>query len=264
VDRRTVRTRAALRAAILELAAQEDVSELSVVEVARRAGINRVTFYDHATSPAALLVAVLADELDQIRAALLDPEAAGSRTSASGATPDPLELVDRVARAVASHVERHAAIYERALVRASDDLPAADPHDDATAVGATLGAPLSTLLADHFTRTLETFLTGHPWLRPPAALRPTAPGVAPGATGHPDPGRPAGQVGGPAEASGAVGPAEAREVRAYARYVALGSVGALETWLASPAPRDPDFFPRVARAALPAWWTTPPQDAPTP
>jgi len=257
-----VRTRAALRAAILELAAQEDVSELSVVEVARRAGINRVTFYDHATSPAALLVAVLADELDEIRAALLDRDTTDSGVPA--AAPDPLDLVDRVARAVAAHVERHAAIYERALVRADDGASAADPHDDTTAVGATLGAPLATLLADHFTRTLETFLTRHPWLRPPAALRPTTPGVDPGTAGHPASGRPGREVGEAAEASAVVRPAEAREVRAYARYVALGSVGARETWLASPAPRDPDFFPLVARAALPAWWTTPPQDAPAP
>ncbi|MFC8733716.1 TetR/AcrR family transcriptional regulator [Luteimicrobium sp. NPDC057192] len=262
MDRRTVRTRAALRAAILELAAQQDVSELSVVEVARRAGINRVTFYDHATSPAALLVAVLADELDQIRAALLEPDVAGGGEPA--ATPDPLELVDRVARAVAAHVERHATIYERALVHERDAGPRTDPHGDETVVAATLGAPLSTLLADHFTRTLETFLTRHPWLRPPESLRPTTPGVAPGGTSQPGPGRAATEVDVPADAGDVVGPAEAREVRAYARYVALGSVGALETWLASPAPRDPDFFPRVARAALPAWWTTSPQDASTP
>ncbi|GAA4840280.1 hypothetical protein GCM10023221_17530 [Luteimicrobium xylanilyticum] len=257
MDRRTVRTRAALRAAVLELAAQRDVGDLSVVEVARRAGINRVTFYDHAPSPAALLVAALAEELDEIRSRLLEPGvAAVPGADGAGDAPgaddpsDPLEVVDRVARAVADHVERHAAVYERALVR-----------ETSSTSGATLSAPLSTLLADHFTRTLETFLARHPGLRPPAALRPTAPGVAPAETGHPAPARPGTQASDPTGASAVVGDAtEAREVRAYARYVALGSVGALETWLASPAPRDPDFFPRVACAALPAWWTASPPD----
>ncbi|WP_348525183.1 glucose 1-dehydrogenase [Luteimicrobium album] len=166
---------------MLELAAQHDVGDLSVVEVARRAGINRVTFYDHATSPAALLVAVLAEELDEIWTRLLDPDAASDASRGAAAPPDPLGVVDQVARAVAEHVERHAAVYERALVGADEQERSGSwsPADEGPATsGATLSAPLSTLLADHFTRTLETFLARHPWLRPlrsSARRRPVSP-----------------------------------------------------------------------------------------
>ena len=67
MDKRTARTAAALRTAILALAAEQDVTRLTVSAVAARAGINRVTFYDHASSPSELLARVLGAELDAIR-----------------------------------------------------------------------------------------------------------------------------------------------------------------------------------------------------
>jgi AcrR family transcriptional regulator len=47
VDRRVERTRQQLRAAVLELAEQRDLAELTVHDVTRQAGINRATFYQH-------------------------------------------------------------------------------------------------------------------------------------------------------------------------------------------------------------------------
>lgn len=47
MDRRVERTRQQLRAAVLELAEQRDLAELTVHDVTRQAGINRATFYQH-------------------------------------------------------------------------------------------------------------------------------------------------------------------------------------------------------------------------
>lgn len=62
VDLRIRRTRAVLSDALLELAATKPVAKITVAELTRRAGINRATFYDHATSPGEFLASVLEDE----------------------------------------------------------------------------------------------------------------------------------------------------------------------------------------------------------
>lgn len=66
-DVRVERTRARLAEAVLELAAERDITSVSVTELTRRAGVNRGTFYDHAQSPVELLVWVLSRELDEVR-----------------------------------------------------------------------------------------------------------------------------------------------------------------------------------------------------
>jgi AcrR family transcriptional regulator len=67
VDSRIVQTRAALTKTVLELASERPISEIPVSEIARRAGVNRATFYNHYTSPGALLAAVITLELDKVR-----------------------------------------------------------------------------------------------------------------------------------------------------------------------------------------------------
>ena len=64
---RARKTFARLAAAVLELAVEQDISKASVAQVARRAGINRTTFYKYSSSPVQLLVSVLAHELDEVR-----------------------------------------------------------------------------------------------------------------------------------------------------------------------------------------------------
>lgn len=64
---RAERTIAALRNAALKRAETQEVSELTASQVAQSAGINRVTFYNHASSLAQLLVDALRVELDGIR-----------------------------------------------------------------------------------------------------------------------------------------------------------------------------------------------------
>ncbi|MFJ4109323.1 TetR/AcrR family transcriptional regulator [Oerskovia enterophila] len=226
MDPRIERTTAALRTAVLELATEHDIDDVTVSQVAARAGINRATFYDHASSPADLLTGILRTELDAIRDELfaavgVTPDGgaaqeggpgpgaprAGTETSTATATPpDPRRVVDSITRSVAGHVDAHADIYERA-------------RDGG------LSAPLFRLLAEHFTETLRAFLVSHPHLMPVA------------------------HDAGPTDVEQAA--------HAYACYVGLGSVGALEAWLATPVPRDPEFFPRIARTSLASWWTAP-------
>ena len=212
MDPRAERTTAALRTAVLELSVEHDIDSLTVSQVSARAGINRATFYDHASSPAELLTGILGAELDEIRAEFLTaargftPGTSDDPEAPETPRPDPRQLVDIITRSVVEHVDAHAAVYEGSLEGG-------------------LSAPLFRLLAEHFTETLRTFLLSHPHLMPP------------------------------------VGDTETVNVeqtaQAYASYVALGSVGALEAWLATPAPRDPDFFPRITRTSLAAWWTAP-------
>ncbi|MGO2140070.1 MAG: TetR/AcrR family transcriptional regulator [Leucobacter sp.] len=68
-DARILRTRAALHKAITELATQKPVGEITVSELAESAGINRVTFYKHYTTPAEALADALHTELKEIVAA---------------------------------------------------------------------------------------------------------------------------------------------------------------------------------------------------
>jgi len=111
VDARIVQTTRALHAAVLQLASQQPVSTITVADVTRAAGINRATFYSHATSPGALLTAVLTPELDEIRA---DDHALREQgTSGPDATRRALERV-------VDHVVRHREVYRLALPDALD------------------------------------------------------------------------------------------------------------------------------------------------
>ncbi|MGF0118468.1 TetR/AcrR family transcriptional regulator [Promicromonospora sp. Marseille-Q5078] len=144
MDKRVERTAEALRTAVLELAAEQDVADLTASAVAARAGINRATFYDHAANPAELLTRVLAAELDRIRTGF----DADVREVVGHATREDAEhVVARYTGALQAHVEAHLPVYERAL-------------------DGGLSAPLARLLADHVTSTLTDHLRAHPDLMP--------------------------------------------------------------------------------------------------
>jgi AcrR family transcriptional regulator len=66
MDARQLRTRLVLAQAIVELAAARSLEDISVTDVATRAGVSRPTFYAHTDSPGALLGSVLAEELAQL------------------------------------------------------------------------------------------------------------------------------------------------------------------------------------------------------
>lgn len=102
-DPRSVRSHAALSRAILELAAQQPVTEVTITALCQQAGVTRRTFYNHAASPIELLKQALTAELDQV----------GAQMRAETALPD-VDLSVAVRHslgAIIEHVHRHRSIY---------------------------------------------------------------------------------------------------------------------------------------------------------
>ncbi len=106
IDARIAQTRSRLTEAILELAATTPVSSISVAAVARRAGINRATFYDHYSSPSDLLADALSAEFDAMRRRYL---------ALHDASASPAEALRTGLHRLLGYVESRRAIYERAL-----------------------------------------------------------------------------------------------------------------------------------------------------
>jgi AcrR family transcriptional regulator len=139
MDARAQRTRDQLESAILGLATDRPLSDITVTDIARAASITRPTFYAHAESPGDLLASVLGTELEQIR------EDFGR---ASEALPDgdilPLERLDR---ALVAHVEANAALYRNNL-------------------GQRLPREMRDVLIDHIEWGLIDHLLRHPQIAP--------------------------------------------------------------------------------------------------
>lgn len=114
-DARTLRTLAALRVAIIELASANPLSTVTVAQLASTAEINRATFYDHYRSPGDLLADVLRPDLDELRA--LDDHL---RLQEELSTQEIFRLV---LIGVADHVTRFRDVYRLALP---------DPRDNVT------------------------------------------------------------------------------------------------------------------------------------
>ena len=106
IDPRITRTTRAFEEAIVELAGRRPVSQITIGELADRAGVTRATFYNRYSSPLDLLIQVLRADLD--RGHLLEAE--------RRAQGDPAPKLLRLATAeVADHVERYLPIYRHAL-----------------------------------------------------------------------------------------------------------------------------------------------------
>ncbi|WP_107080231.1 TetR/AcrR family transcriptional regulator [Streptomyces sp. NBRC 109706] len=139
LDVRARRTRARLREAVLRLASERPVEDISVADLVRAARVNRTTFYKHATSPAAVLERVLYAELDQVRAGWIADAAAATL---------PIEATwERASGALIDHLERHDAVYTAGLVGRRS-------------------AILHHLLVDHFAVSVRAFLARDPELLP--------------------------------------------------------------------------------------------------
>jgi AcrR family transcriptional regulator len=111
-DPRVTRTVHALEQAILELAARQPVSRITVAALAEHAGVTRATFYNRYDSPLDLLTRVLYADLERSH---LHEDRLRAEGGYSGA-----ELV-RVATAdVADHVERFEDVYRHALADPAD------------------------------------------------------------------------------------------------------------------------------------------------
>ncbi|MBG0850357.1 TetR/AcrR family transcriptional regulator [Streptomyces spinoverrucosus] len=111
IDPRITRTTQALERAIVELASERPVSQITVAELADRAGITRATFYNRYSTPLDLLVSVLYADLD--RGHRLEAERAQEGRSA-------VELLRLTTAEVGDHVERFGPVYRRSLGDPSD------------------------------------------------------------------------------------------------------------------------------------------------
>jgi AcrR family transcriptional regulator len=106
-DPRITRTEQAFMRAIVELAAQRPVSQITVADLAERAGVTRATFYNRYGSPLELLIQVLYADLE--RGHRLEEE----RRADGGYSP--AQLLRLATAEVADHVERFRAVYRHAL-----------------------------------------------------------------------------------------------------------------------------------------------------
>jgi AcrR family transcriptional regulator len=106
-DPRVARTEQALTQAIVELAVQRPVSQITVSDLADRAGVTRATFYNRYSSPLELLIEVLYADLD--RGHRLEE---ARRTDGGYSAAQMLRLATGD---VADHVERFRAVYQHTL-----------------------------------------------------------------------------------------------------------------------------------------------------
>ena len=112
-DPRISRTDQALAQAIVELAARQPVSRITVADLADRAGVTRATFYNRYASPLELLIGVLYADLERVHR-LEDARRAEGRYSA-------VQMLRLATGDVADHVERFMAVYQHALHDPADD-----------------------------------------------------------------------------------------------------------------------------------------------
>jgi AcrR family transcriptional regulator len=106
-DPRIVRTAQACERAVVELASQAPVSQITVAQLADRAGVTRATFYNHYATPLEVLLQVLMRDLEDAHQLEEHRRTDGDYTSAQRLR---LTIVD-----VADHIERFKSLYQLAL-----------------------------------------------------------------------------------------------------------------------------------------------------
>jgi len=106
IDPRIARTAQACKAAIVELAAERPISQVTIADLAIRAGVTRATFYNHFTDPLALLIEVLLADLEHVHGLEEERRVEGGYSAAERLN---LSIAD-----VADHIERFEAVYRLA------------------------------------------------------------------------------------------------------------------------------------------------------
>jgi len=106
-DPRITRTTRAFEQAIVELASQRPVSQITVAELADRAGVTRATFYNRYTSPLDLLIQVLYGDLERTHGLEQARRAQGGYSAG--------QMLRLATGDVVDHVERFKDIYRHAL-----------------------------------------------------------------------------------------------------------------------------------------------------
>lgn len=102
MDPRITRTRTLLQDALLSLARERDLDEISIADITDRATVNRSTFYQHYADKDTLLADALDTQARRAGAGLTDP---------ATAEIDALDLLTRYAE----HLAENATVYRRVL-----------------------------------------------------------------------------------------------------------------------------------------------------
>lgn len=110
MDPRSARTQAALRTAVLDLAADRPIHEITAQELAAAAGISRRTLYNHASDPADVLVAVLLEDIGALAVRFFD-----HFRSDPNRPPVREAAWESGERELAEHLERFSAVYRSGL-----------------------------------------------------------------------------------------------------------------------------------------------------
>jgi AcrR family transcriptional regulator len=108
-DRRVRRTRANLQRALMELVAEEDLSQISVADVVDRADVSRSTFYDHYRDVHELAEAASTSMVEDLIASLTAIDRAPADPSDAGEDPNP------AVTAFFTHFAEHAGLYRSLL-----------------------------------------------------------------------------------------------------------------------------------------------------
>jgi AcrR family transcriptional regulator len=106
-DPRIVRTAQACEVAILELSSERPISQVTIADLADRAGVTRATFYNHYASLLELLIQVLFADLERVHRLEDERRTEGGRTAA--------EMLRLSIADVADHIERFKPVYQHAL-----------------------------------------------------------------------------------------------------------------------------------------------------
>jgi AcrR family transcriptional regulator len=106
-DRRVRRTQATLQRALIDLVQEQDLSQITVADVADRADVSRSTFYDHYQDVHELAEAASTSMLDDMFRSVLAIYAARAHPSAED--PDP------ALTSFFTHFAEHAALYRSLL-----------------------------------------------------------------------------------------------------------------------------------------------------
>ena len=106
-DPRITRTEQALARTIVQLAAERPVSQITVADLAERAGVTRATFYNRYNSPLELLIRVLYADLER------GHRQEDERRAEGGHSPE--QMLRLATAEVADHVERFWEVYRHAL-----------------------------------------------------------------------------------------------------------------------------------------------------
>lgn len=112
IDPRITRTARAFEQAIVGLAAERPVSQITVADLADRAGVTRATFYNRYSTPLDLLIQVLNTDLERGHRLEEERRAQGGYAAR--------ELLRLATADVAEHVERFIAVYRHALADPAD------------------------------------------------------------------------------------------------------------------------------------------------